>query len=477
MAITSYNFILFSVISVFIFYLLNRRYRIHFLAALSCIFIAGYSYLLLIYIVLYALANYFLGILMPQSKYKIVLFRTGILLNISQLVVLRYASFAIDPLLEAFNSNLQVSKLAEILIPIGISYFTLQGIGYLINLKMGWEKPEKSFLNFFLYITFFPKFLSGPVERSNHFLPQLNEARDFDEQQVTEGLRIALMGFFKKIAIANQLAPYALSNYGDMSTTDGYTSWILFLIQPLYLYFDFSGYTDIAIGISKTFGINLVPNFNRPFFAENMTTFWKRFHISLSSWFNDYVFRQTSFRYRSWGIYASAYAVFLTFMLFGIWHGAGWTFMVVGLLQAIAINYEFFTKRLRLKLFSHVPAVLTVWIGRVTTYLFYSLSLVFFFSADINSAMTFLSRLTEVGGPVNFGPVSTKPISVMFYIPLLMLLEFIENDYGGTYRKLELFWKNDSKRIMIFRWSIYSLIITLIFVVGGDVQQFIYANF
>ena len=121
---------------------------------------------------------------------------------------MKYASFAIDPIFQIFNSNLHISKLSEIIIPIGISYFTLQGIGYLINVKMGWEKPEKKFLNFLLYITFYPKFLSGPVERSNHFLPQLKITQSFNEQQVSEGLRIALFGFFKKVAIANQLAPY-----------------------------------------------------------------------------------------------------------------------------------------------------------------------------------------------------------------------------------------------------------------------------
>ena len=204
--------------------------------------------------------------------------------------------FRSDPVFEALNSTIAVSKLSEIIVPLGISYFTLQGIGYLINVKMGWEKPEKNFLIFLLYIIFYPKFLSGPVERSNHILPQLKQLTGFNDQQVSDGLRLALIGFFKKVAIANQIAPYTVGSYENINFADGSTSWLIFIIQPLYLYFDFSGYTDMARGVAKTFGIELLPNFNRPFFADNVTNFWKRFHISLSSWFNDYVFKQTSFK-------------------------------------------------------------------------------------------------------------------------------------------------------------------------------------
>ena len=133
---------------------------------------------------------------------------------------------------------------------------------------MGWENPEKDFLSFLLYITFFPKFLSGPLERSNHFLPQIKAEKTFEGHQVSEGMKIALIGFFKKIAIANQIAPYVLSTFNDLNSANGPWLWIMFFIFPLYLYFDFSGYTDIAIGISKTLGIDLLPNFNRPFLLK-----------------------------------------------------------------------------------------------------------------------------------------------------------------------------------------------------------------
>jgi alginate O-acetyltransferase complex protein AlgI len=477
MEITSLYFVLISLVSILIFYLLPDKYRIIYLTILSCGFIATYSYFMLAYIIIYALINYFIGLRIPESKHKIALFRTGVIINLTQLLVLKYASFALDPVFQIFNSNIHISKLAEIIVPIGISYFTLQGIGYLINVKMGWEKPENKFLNFLLYITFYPKFLSGPVERSNHFLPQLKINQSFNEQQVSDGLRIALVGFFKKIAIANQLSPFISETYTNLSSTDGISLWILLILQPIYLYFDFSGYTDIAIGFAKTFGIELLPNFNRPFFSENVTTFWKRFHVSLSSWFNEYIFRQTSFKYRRWGVNASIYAVFLTFTLFGIWHGGGWTFMILGLLQALAINYEFLTKKWRMKLYSKMPDAFRIWFGRLCTYLFYCVSLVFFFSPDLNSVFMYFSKLTDFGGPLSLGPLSTKPLSVIVYIVIFLYLELLQNDFVDTFTKLEKFWSGDKKTSILFRWATYSSIITIIIVVGNKVHQFIYVNF
>ena len=151
------------------------------------------------------------------------------------MVVLNYASFAIDPVFQLLSLDVHVPKLAEILVPIGISYFTLQGIGYLINIKMGWEKPDKDFLGFLLYISFFPKFLSGPIERSNHFLPQLKEEKAFDQKMLSDGLRIALFGFLKKIAIANQMAPFITSVFTDMNSVRKLAFGLSFFITPLSL--------------------------------------------------------------------------------------------------------------------------------------------------------------------------------------------------------------------------------------------------
>lgn len=477
MEITSIYFGLSTIAAIIIFYFLKSRYRLVFLVTISCAFIASYSYYLLVYILFYTTINFYFGLKIPLVRNKKLWFRMGLVLNLLQLVILRYASFAIDPVFKVFNANIGISVISDIIVPIGISYFTLQGIGYLINVKMGWEKPERNYLDFLLYIVFFPKFLSGPIERSNHFLPQLKAENKFDGQQVTDGLRIALFGFFKKIAIANQIAPFLTRTYANLDATDGSSLWLLLIIQPLYLYFDFSGYTDIAIGFSKSLGINLLPNFNKPFFAENVTNFWKRFHISLSSWFNDYVFKQASFKYRKWGIYASIYALLLTWTLFGIWHGAGWNFMVLGLIQALALIYEFFTKKIRVKLFSGVPGQLRVWIGRVITYLFYGVSLVFFFSPDLDSAFGYFIDLFNVNNSFFAVAYVNIPLSAYAFMIVFMLYELVSNDYPDSFKKLDGIWSGEKMVKRLTRWVLYSLMLSILFVLGNDVQKFIYAQF
>ncbi|MBN2165346.1 MAG: MBOAT family protein [Marinilabiliaceae bacterium] len=393
---------------------------------------------------------------------------------------MKYANFAIDPFLAMFGDDIKLSVLSKWIIPIGISYFTLQGIGYLINLKLGWEKPEKDLFKFLLYILYFPKFLSGPIERSNHFLPQLNKPKYSLDIDFSIGIKVLLIGLFKKIAIANQLAPYIFKTLENIQTTDGVSVWMMILLLPVYLYFDFSGYTDIAIGISRMFGIEVVQNFNRPFLSENMTMFWKRFHISLSSWFNDYIFKQVSFRRRKWGVYAAVYAVFLTWVLFGIWHGAGWNFMALGFLQALAIIYEYFTKRWRARFFSYFPMGIKVWLGRLLTYLFYAISLVFFFSPDVNTTMSVFSRIIVYDESIFnqlIGLISVTSLSVFVFMFIMLFVELLEEDYSNIYKKIKIFWDGQQKRNMLFRWSVYSIVLTIIFVLGNNVQQFIYSQF
>jgi D-alanyl-lipoteichoic acid acyltransferase DltB (MBOAT superfamily) len=477
MDVISVQFILLSVVSAIVFYLLNHKYRAAYLSLVSLGFIATLSYYLVAYVLAYALVNYYFGLKIPDAKNKIRLYRLGIVINLTQLILLKYASWSIDPMLELFGSSLVFSRLSDIIIPLGISYFTLQGIGYLINVKMGWEKPESRFFDFLVYITWFPKFLSGPIERSNHFLPQLKERQVFDESRVSEGLRIALFGFFKKVAIANQLAPHVVEAFTTQTSMESLSPWVMFLLLPMYLYFDFSGYTDIAIGFSRIFGINILPNFNRPFFSENMTMFWKRFHITLGAWFLDYIFRQTVFRRRKWGIYASVYGTFITFMLFGIWHGAGWNFMLLGLLQVVALNYEFLTRKWRYKFFSKLPPFFRKWLARISTYLFFCVSMVFFFAPDLEAIGIFFSKLASSTGFISLEGISLKPFQLLIYIPLFMLVELIQNDFEDTFKVVGKIWYGDNLTGRITRWTVYTIVISIIFVAGLSAEQFVYVNF
>ena len=477
MQITSLYFIVLTILSVFIYYLLKHRYRALFLTLLSCGFIATYSYELLAYVLAYALLNYYIGLRIPESASKRAWFITGLVFNITQLVLLKYVSFTLNPLFHLLHLNLDLSIISRIIIPVGVSFFTMQGIGYLVNLKMGWEKPERSFNQFLLYLIFYPRFLSGPVDRSNHFLPQLKEEKTFNEEKVIDGLRLILVGLFKKVAIANQLAPVVLGAYADLGSADTTSLLIVFLIQPVYLYFDFYGYTDIAFGVARTFGLELRPNFRKPFLAETVTDFWKRFHISLASWFHDYLYMRIFFRYRKWGKNATTFAMFVTWLLFGIWHGAGWTFMLLGILQALALYYEYRSKRWRNKVFSRMPKVPRILMGRILTYLFYGVSLVFFFSPDLHSVYLFFSKLLPVDMIIPMGIRNEIFLLVMFFVVILMAFEILENDFGKAFARLEKFWLGHKPVNVVFRWALYLLILTVVIVFNRDVQQFIYFQF
>ena len=454
------KFALLAIASVFIYYLLPFRFRVGYLVMLSCIFCATYNLYLPVYLAFYAVLNFYIAKKLPSQANKTALFRLGIFLNLTQLILIRYASFAIDPILELFGTGIKLSLLSDIIMPLGISYYTLQGIGYLINIKMGWERPEKNFIRFFLYIIFFPKFISGPIERSNLFLQQLLLKNEFNSSNLSDGFRLALQGFFKKIIIANHLSNTISQLYSCTDDYMGYQIIALILIQPLYLYFDFSGYTDIAVGFARAFGIKLTQNFNNPFLSENMTTFWRRFHISLSSWFNDYIFKQTSFRLRRLKGYATVIAVFLTWILFGIWHGAGWNFMVLGFLQALVIYYEFRTKKFRNTLFSQIPGYTRQLAGRLFTYSFYALSLTFFFAPDLSSVLRVFS---EISSPLEIQKIRLLNEPLLFgltFVIFFLLYEILQNDFNSVHTKIHLLWVNNKVVRMIVYYSALFLILT-----------------
>ena len=465
-------------ISLIIYYFLNSKTRLVFLLVLSSLFIASLSINLLIYVLIFSLINWLLGQSIANKINNKSLFRFGILINILQLILLRYYSFTLDPLLELLDLNWDISALSKFIVPIGISYFTLQGIGYLINIKMGWEKPEGNILRFLLYIIFFPKYLSGPIERSNHFLPQLNNLSGFKGENLSEGFKLILVGFLKKDVIANQLSLFITPVYGDIDSMWGMTLWIVLLVQPLYVYFDFSGYTDIAIGMAKTFGFTLLPNFNKPFLVENATSFWKRFYLSLTFWVYSYIFKHSIFLLRRWKSHATTFALFVTWTLFGIWHGAGWNFMVLGFIQAIAIYFEFVTKKERALIFSKFTQGIRKWTGRGITYFFYGISLIFFFSSDLSSSIKFLSGLLRFGPIVEIGISDKIAIFAAFGLLLLLLfLEVLNSDNAYLYNKIKNIWTSRRPIYKLVRFSIYYFIIVIIFYFGGMQTEFIYFQF
>ncbi|MEI3419587.1 MAG: MBOAT family O-acyltransferase [Butyricimonas faecihominis] len=217
--------------------------------------------------------------------------------------------------------------------PLGISFYTFQALGYLIDVYWEEEEPERSLPDFMLYMLFFMKFLSGPIERAFDMLPQLKIEKRFDYDTVTYGLKLMLIGLMKKVLIADRLAPHLDSIFASVQDASGAQLLLAGLLYPIELYADFSGYTDMAIGGAMMFGYRLSPNFNRPFVAKTITDFWRRWHMSLSFWVRDYLYQPIAASKRYWGQWGIVYALVVTFVLLGVWHGAGWNYVIYGLIK------------------------------------------------------------------------------------------------------------------------------------------------
>jgi D-alanyl-lipoteichoic acid acyltransferase DltB (MBOAT superfamily) len=278
---------------------------------------------------------------------------------------------------------------------------------------------------------------------------------------------------FKKVVIANNLSDI-INIYDNVHLYSGMPLITALLLQAIYLYCDFSGYTDMALGSAKVFGIDLLPNFNRPFLAKNVTEFWRRWHMSLSLWCNDYIFKPLMIKYRTWGNSAAILSVFVTFIIIGIWHGANWTFVILGALQGIAITFEFLTKRQRFRFNKKFPKGFVIWFGRIITYMFFSISLVFFYAKNVENARFFFLHLFDnlylkFSG---YNVISNMKNFILALILFVIIFSFeIYSEYGG----LIMTKINNMPRIL--KWTGYYLIIVMIYYFNYKQDTFVYMKF
>ena len=433
MEFSSIQFIAFFSITIILYYAVKENFRWLILLAASAVFIFSFSFQLLLFALAFTALNYFAGIGIYKSKsekIKTLIYLAGFWINVGLLVFYKYINFILDNIFTLLGRNVALDNglIINIVVPVGISFFTFQTIGYLIDVKRGTKAAELNPGKFALFILYFPKFISGPVERTGNLLPQVNKQPVWNENGFYNGLLRTLWGFFKTIVISDRLAVFVNGVNSDIYASSSHSLLINFVLQFLYLYFNFSGYTDIVLGISKMFGIDLINNFNRPLFANNVTEYWKRWHISLTSWCNDYIFKRIILKRMKWREWASVYAVFVTFLIIGIWHGASWNFVVLGLLQGIAINYEYFTKKTRLAAGKKLPKWLNVTLSRIITILFICVSHVFFFTRNLHDALHYFTSMFR--SSVNKAPVSLYGLTVTdILIVLAGIIIVITSEY------------------------------------------------
>ena len=325
--------------------------------------------------------------------------------NIALLFVFKYFNFFnenIAALAGFLHWNYSLSVLS-LLLPLGLSFHTFQSLAYVIEVYKGRYPTEKNYLTYALYVMFFPQLVAGPIERPGELLPQLTAPRTFKYTRAVSGLRLMLWGFFKKIVIANNLAILVNFVYARSGVADASALLLAVFAFSIQLYADFSGYSDIAVGSARMFGIDLVQNFKQPYFSRSVAEFWRRWHISLSSWFRDYVYFPLAWKYgaRPGGIYA---AIVLTFILTGVWHGAGWNYVAMGLLFGMYISVGMATKKwrdARAQQIGFGGAVRSV-VQIAITGVFVTVAWIFFRSQNLHEAWIVIYRLFTAWGSEAF---------------------------------------------------------------------------
>jgi alginate O-acetyltransferase complex protein AlgI len=309
-----------------------------FLIVASYIFYGWWDWRFLSLIIFSSLLDYFIALRLVRSsseRQRKMLLILSISVNLGFLAVFKYYNFFIENLSNSFTlmgGQLNVSQL-EIVLPVGISFYTFQTLSYSIDVYRKKLKPTKDMISFFAFVCFFPQLVAGPIERATNFLPQFYVKRRFDYGKAVDGMQQILWGLIKKIVIADNCAIYANMIFDNSQNYSGSTLIFGAIFFSFQIYGDFSGYTDIAIGTSRLFGFNLKKNFNYPYFSRDIGEFWRRWHISLSSWFRDYLYIPLGGSRRK--LPRSIANIFIIFIVSGLWHGANWTFVLWGVINAL----------------------------------------------------------------------------------------------------------------------------------------------
>jgi len=485
MDLISFEFLLFFIVLFLIYYfpLKNNTRTQNGLLLLGSYFFYGYANIKLLPLLIGAtLLFYYLGIAIngvKSEKKSSLLTTVGVLLGVGILLYFKYLNFFIDSfadLLKFLGLNVQMHTLS-ILLPIGISFFTFRLISYVIEIHRSKMEPRKDFVAFATYIAFFPTILSGPIDRPNTFMPQLHKKRAFDYALAVDGCRQILWGMFKKLVMADNLAVYTDQVWGNIQGSSASTLLMAAIFYSFQLYTDFSGYSDMAIGTGKLLGFRITNNFNYPFFATNVADFWRRWHISLTSWLTDYVFMPLNIKFRNWGNGGIILAIIINMVLVGMWHGANWTFAVFGLYNGLLfvpliLSGSFFKKKKQKVNPYGLPSFIDL-MKMAGTFMLITIGLVIFRAKNIEEAMNYFYRIFSsplISMPVFVG--MGRVLSTVILLSIFILIEWFVREKQYAIANIELKFKRPA------RWALYAFLIFLIGMYMRTVETpFIYFQF
>lgn len=483
MLFNSIDFAIFlPIVFVLYWFVTNKNLKLQNLlvVAASYLFYAWWDWRFLSLIFFSTLVDYRIGVKLKDEdnsiKRKLLLW-TSVLVNLGFLGFFKYYNFFLDNFISAFSFfgyAISANSL-HIILPVGISFYTFQTLSYTIDVYKRKLDPSKDIIAFAAFVSFFPQLVAGPIERATNLLPQFNKKRNFDYEKASDGLRQILWGLFKKIAIADNCAKYANIIFDNSSDYSGSTLALGAVFFAFQIYGDFSGYSDIAIGTSRLFGFSLKQNFAFPYFSRDIAEFWRRWHISLSTWFRDYLYIPLGGSRGS--ILNKIRNVFIIFIVSGFWHGANWTFIVWGALHAVYFLPIFLTNANRKNLNSvaterYFPTFKEL-VFIASTFLLTTFAWIFFRATNIKHAIEYISEIFSSSFftfPVFHQDDLVKPL--VFQVFIFLLIEWLGRERKFALEKLGLQWNK------YVRWTFYfAIAFTTLLFSGGGRQEFIYFQF
>lgn len=457
----------------------NLRLQNILLLVSSYFFYACWDWRFLFLLIFSTALDYFTGIKIFDSsnkRKKLFWLWLSICVNLGFLGVFKYYNFFVASFadgLKLLGLNVNLGSI-QVILPVGISFYTFHGLSYVLDLYNNKIKPERNFVDYSVFVSFFPLLVAGPIERATHLLPQIIKKRVFNYASAVDGLRQILWGLFKKIVIADNCAEYANIIFNNSEAYTGSTLVLGALFFTFQIYCDFSGYSDIALGTARLFGIDLLRNFAFPYFSRDIAEFWRRWHISLSSWFRDYLYIPLGGS--KGGTWMKIRNTFIIFLVSGFWHGANWTFIFWGLLNAIYImpSIVFNTNRNNLDIVARGKYLPTLkeFMAIVITFSLTVFAWIFFRANNVSHAFNYISEIFSsslLTLPYFEGIQGAFPIVLLTGI--FIIIEWLGREQQYALAKLGTKWNR------LMRYSIYYLLIITIYFFGGKEQQFIYFQF
>ncbi|WP_110475085.1 MBOAT family O-acyltransferase [Winogradskyella epiphytica] len=440
----------------------------------SYVFYGWWDWRFLSLILFSSIVDYSIGLALDKqnkSSYRKTLLWISISVNLGFLGFFKYYNFFIDSLRDSFTffgADLNISTL-NIILPVGISFYTFQTLSYTIDVFNKKLKPTKDIVGFMAFVSFFPQLVAGPIERATNLLPQFSIERKFVYRDAVNGLRQILWGLFKKIVIADNCAKYANLIFNNHTDYNGSTLLLGAFFFAFQIYGDFSGYSDIAIGISRLFGFNLKRNFAYPYFSRDIAEFWRRWHISLSTWFRDYLYIPLGGS--KGGLKMKIRNTFIIFIVSGLWHGANWTFIIWGALNAFYFLPLLLTNRNRVNTDliaqgNYFPSLKEAS-QMFLTFLLTTIAWVFFRADSVGHAISYLQHIFSSS---LFFKFEIFPSTILILVMFFLITEWLGRSGNYALEKIDFLFKP-------LRWAFYILLIILMFSFTGEEQQFIYFQF